>query len=345
MNFCPQCGSKNEANCKFCTSCGNKLVEKNNDIENTVTEPIAQQARIEGNSSNIIPPQRFTITEFAQNIRNQYPKEYDDLSDSQLVNLWVKKYPNDQEKIIFSTFSPSVEKKTNNHWYWIGGILIVIAAISSYVLYQDSKYPKSENELTTMLCDKFWKPVKYEVKEIYLNGKLIDKPTDNVVKNLQKAVDGNDASQIYSTLQNDIDKRLDKNDFFIYKKLNNNSYWKFNLSYNHNFNRDLHSEIEFNIENANSKYLIKYIGGQIDEYSTYEEGEQVHDSLNFLNYNEEILSIDKDNLKLSEEMIIVDKNGEFKFVFVKSCLPVNPKPEFIKLYKDCLEFRELLNKL
>jgi hypothetical protein len=40
------------------------------------------------------------ITEFANKIRKKYPNSYNDLSDNELVKLWVKKYPDDGGYII-----------------------------------------------------------------------------------------------------------------------------------------------------------------------------------------------------------------------------------------------------
>lgn len=42
---------------------------------------------------------KYSIQEFAREIRRLYPNDYDDLSDAKLVELWMKKYPNDKEKI------------------------------------------------------------------------------------------------------------------------------------------------------------------------------------------------------------------------------------------------------
>lgn len=45
---------------------------------------------------------KYTIKEFAKEIRKLYPGDYDDLTDEKLVELWLKKYPNDREKIEFN---------------------------------------------------------------------------------------------------------------------------------------------------------------------------------------------------------------------------------------------------
>lgn len=42
---------------------------------------------------------KYSIKEFAEIIRNKYPKKYDDLTDSKLVELWLNKNPLDSELI------------------------------------------------------------------------------------------------------------------------------------------------------------------------------------------------------------------------------------------------------
>lgn len=44
---------------------------------------------------------KYTIKEFAKEIRKKYPNAYDDLSDEELVSLWIKKFPEEREKINF----------------------------------------------------------------------------------------------------------------------------------------------------------------------------------------------------------------------------------------------------
>ena len=44
---------------------------------------------------------KYSVSEFASKIRELHPGDYDDLSDSKLISLWVKKYPKDKEKINF----------------------------------------------------------------------------------------------------------------------------------------------------------------------------------------------------------------------------------------------------
>jgi len=48
---------------------------------------------------------KYTITEFANEIRKIYPDDYNDLSDNKLVELWLKKYPKDIDKVAIDIIS------------------------------------------------------------------------------------------------------------------------------------------------------------------------------------------------------------------------------------------------
>jgi hypothetical protein len=43
---------------------------------------------------------KYTIKEFADKIRSKYPNAYNDLGDDELVELWIKKHPDDKDFII-----------------------------------------------------------------------------------------------------------------------------------------------------------------------------------------------------------------------------------------------------
>ena len=43
---------------------------------------------------------KYSVEEFAKQIRDLYPGDYDDISDENLTKLWLSKYPKDIEKLI-----------------------------------------------------------------------------------------------------------------------------------------------------------------------------------------------------------------------------------------------------
>ena len=61
---------------------------------------------------------KYTINEFAREIRNLFPGNYDDLSDSDLVRLWLRKYPQDIEKVEVTTRNA----ETNVHHSFLGNV-------------------------------------------------------------------------------------------------------------------------------------------------------------------------------------------------------------------------------
>lgn len=63
---------------------------------------------------------RVTKSEFANEIRAKHPGSYDDLSDDKLVELWLKKFPDDKNKI-----SSSSQKKWKYPlWFYFSFILL-----------------------------------------------------------------------------------------------------------------------------------------------------------------------------------------------------------------------------
>ena len=64
----------------------------------------------------------YSIDQFAKKIRKKYPTSYNDLSDEELVQLWIKKYPKDKE---FINFSSGKEKKNKGFlWFVVYGLII-----------------------------------------------------------------------------------------------------------------------------------------------------------------------------------------------------------------------------
>ena len=64
---------------------------------------------------------KYSVSEFAKEIRIKYPEAYDDLSDEKLIEFWVKKFPNDKNKI----------KSRNNYLIFILFFLSFIFSILS----------------------------------------------------------------------------------------------------------------------------------------------------------------------------------------------------------------------
>jgi len=83
---------------------------------------------------------KYSIKEFANQIRNLYPNDYNDLTDDKLVELWLKKYPNDITKInliqtetvrYISKEEPIYSSSSNNSY-----IKYIIIAIICFIAFK-----------------------------------------------------------------------------------------------------------------------------------------------------------------------------------------------------------------
>lgn len=72
---------------------------------------------------------KYTVKEFAREIRKIYPRDYDDLTDEKLVELWLKKYPNDKEKVDLDQIVQSIipQKRKSYTKYILIAIILAIA--------------------------------------------------------------------------------------------------------------------------------------------------------------------------------------------------------------------------
>jgi hypothetical protein len=81
---------------------------------------------------------QFTKTQFANKIRMKHPGSYEDLSDEKLVELWLKKFPNDSYKVIDNESSSfqdvnTFKEITNYLLMWIGIVLCFLSAVGFFV--------------------------------------------------------------------------------------------------------------------------------------------------------------------------------------------------------------------
>jgi hypothetical protein len=90
---------------------------------------------------------KYTVKEFANEIRTKHPGSYDDLSDEKLVELWLKKFPDDKFKL--ENEIVNITKKSNNIFngklFWVVLVIIIFSIIFFYFKSSNSSTPKIEN--------------------------------------------------------------------------------------------------------------------------------------------------------------------------------------------------------
>lgn len=83
---------------------------------------------------------KYTVKEFACEIRKIYPKDYDDLTDEKLVELWLRKYPNDISKVNMNEVGQSeVSTKKVRYLKYALIIIILLVAITTKPGFRDHK--------------------------------------------------------------------------------------------------------------------------------------------------------------------------------------------------------------
>lgn len=239
-----------------------------------------------------------------------------------------------QKKIIKpiqeSPIEASIQRKKKIYpWmYWIMGIILLFG---SFIIYNYITYPKNEEELRNLYCDKYWKASSSKVEEIYVNDTLIPKSGGNVGNAIRSLVDNR--SQMYNVIQEKLNKRLTYDDFFIihYNNLQQ-KYFQFSLSYN---NEDL--EYKYTNENpkinhSQSRFIFEYTGGFPNEYSVKtDESIMTIQPETLKTHTLEIISLSEEKTTVSEDLTIVDNETkkEIRLIVTTEYTITNPDPKYL----------------
>jgi len=85
---------------------------------------------------------KYSVSEFTNEIRNKYPKAYNDLSDKKLLELWIKKFPNDIKQI--KDYNNSNFKGDNAvreiYTYYIKWLGIIICALCIFSFFVSTNW-------------------------------------------------------------------------------------------------------------------------------------------------------------------------------------------------------------
>lgn len=119
---------------------------------------------------------KYTVNEFAKEIRKLYPGDYDDLSDEKLVELWLKKYPNDKEKI---------EKKNKSVFSILKGAFIGFCVLLGIIfIITDLVQNSSENNRSSSAQSENYSQNNNDFEpELSLKGKLTRSMAEKLIVN------------------------------------------------------------------------------------------------------------------------------------------------------------------
>lgn len=142
---------------------------------------------------------KYTIKEFAKEIRKKYPNAYDDLSDEELVSLWIKKFPEEKSKIDFNNTQKKESKGFFSTIWWAIKFSLVIIGIIFLVtigakIYGDSNFQTNSTTTDQTLSespiiepnDTESFPITQEARDILAESNIVknfelDKDTENTL--------------------------------------------------------------------------------------------------------------------------------------------------------------------
>ncbi len=197
---------------------------------------------------------------------------------------------------------------------WTIGIIISLIVLGIIGYLNEEPYPKNSEEMVTLLTDKCWKPKKYEIKSISINGEYISNPNaDDVRKSLIKAVNvanGTDKSYIWENFQKVLDEETKDNYSFI--RFAKHSDGKF-LYYTQSFDNEKQSPT-YNFEIidvvlTNNKYEFNY--NSIGDYTF--SGEFIPSVLKSSKENNKIIGLSSELLKIKVMLEGITESNE-KFI-------------------------------
>lgn len=306
MKFCTECGHKLPTEqAAFCPSCGHKLQP----TASTASQP--EPARTESPSVSPVP----------------------------VVHQEVPERPN-----VAAEAAAPAKKKIKPVWYVVGVILLVVISGMIYGVYEKSFYPKSETELNPLLLNKYWKTTKVTVREIYVDGRLIQKSNSNPLRTVVNAFEGNTDVETFKAIESSITETSAKENFMVLKKQADGKIFQFDMTYSRSQN-----EFVFEIKNPtltyNSKdveYILNYSEREIPTYSM-QSGWLVDDGAGFQikDYRCSIQKITDQVLEYTSDWKASVDGKEIRLIVAYECAPYIPNNDYIKRVEGQLSIADL----
>lgn len=130
---------------------------------------------------------KYTVEEFALEIREMYPGDYDDLSDEKLVKLWLRKYPDDIEKIQLKSIRIKEYQKTKIIYRTpVSWIIIIVLPIILFITNPEINAHYKEAKIA--IKNSINKNIKNNIEDdtfsalgIILSNSLLDENIDKII--------------------------------------------------------------------------------------------------------------------------------------------------------------------
>jgi hypothetical protein len=221
----------------------------------------------------------------------------------------------------------------------VGGIFILALAIG---LFFGEAYPKSESELLSLYCGKYWKCSDIELQEVYVNGVLL-KEKEGGPLNLRGTLNAEENAKIKSTLDNmemNLKDMISKDNFMITQKdLKDENLWEYNESFDTDINSNTY-ELDFpTLTFADGKFVLKFLNGFTESRNVLDD--EMVSSITYKDYTATIESITNEELVRIESMtILLDDGTDFKLVLKNTYVPTQPNS--LNRYNEVFNFKKQL---
>jgi len=205
----------------------------------------------------------------------------------------------------------------------VGGIFILALAIG---VFFGEEYPKSESELLSLYCGKYWKYSEIELQEVYVNGVLLKEKKGGPL-NLRGTLNAEENAKIKSLLDNmemNLKDMIAKDNFLITQKdSKDENLWQYNESFDTDINSNTF-ELDFpTLTFADGKYVLKFVNGFTESRNVLNN--EIVSTTKYKDYTAIIESISNEELVRIESLTILSDDGsDFKLVLKNTYIPTQP---------------------
>lgn len=226
-----------------------------------------------------------------------------------------------------------VKKKIKPAWFIGLFLLISIISVMIYGVYEKSFYPKSQGEVYKHLLDKYWRTEDLNIKEIYIDGRMIQKSSNSAVKSLLNTVEGNTDAEVFKSLENSFKQSVNKDNFMVLRLQLDESLFQFEMSFSESNNQFAYSirnpSIQF--DSKNNEFFLNNDEKEITSNSLDTglplEGES---PLQIKSSTCQISKITDQLLETITDFTFLVDGQEFRLVIEEKRVPYIPDNRFVK---------------
>jgi hypothetical protein len=233
-----------------------------------------------------------------------------------------------------------VKKKIKPAWFIALFLLISIISVMIYGVYEKSFYPKSQGEVYKHLLDKYWRTEDFNIKEIYIDGRMIQKSSNSAVKSLANAAKGNTDAEIFKIFEDAYKQSVNKDNFMVLRLQLDESLFQFEMSFSESDNQFTYSitnpSIQF--DSKNDEFFLNNDKKEIT-FNSLDTGLPLEgaSTMQIKSSTYQISKITDQLLETISDFIFLVDGQEVRLVIEEKRVPYIPDNRFVKRVKNEFE--------